>query len=401
MVASFVVFDGLAGGGVMGAKGYPVEVREVFFAARVEGLSNAAACRLIGVPACTGLKWWSDSERLRSARRTGRSVRALTLADRELIRVGLVQGLSAAGIGRLIGRHRSVVVREVAANQGREGYVIVAAERRAVALRERPKVSKLVACRRLRAYVIWGLRKDWSPQKIARRVVVDFPDDADMRISHETIYQALFVQSRGLLRANLTRHLASRRVKRTPRTTRAAQSTRAVRDMIMISERPAEVNDRVVPGHWEGDLIVGKNGKSYVGTLVERSTRFVMLLHLPEGPSTEHVISQMQHKIVTLPETLKRSITWDQGSEMAGHKAFSIRTGIPIYFCDPRSPWQRGTNENTNGLLRRYLPKSSDLNAFTEADLDAIAHKLNGRPRETLQMMTPYEAFNTIVALTV
>jgi IS30 family transposase len=240
-----------------------------------------------------------------------------------------------------------------------------------------------------------GLEQDWSPVQISARLKLEFPDDPEMRISHETIYQSLYVQSRGELRRQLTRHL------RTGRTTRREQGRLERRgripDMVNISERPAEAQDRAVPGHWEGDLLMGKGNRSAVATLVERHTRYVLLAHLGNDRSTEHVIAALKERIQTLPKHLVRSLTWDQGRELAGHKQFSINTGVEVYFCDPRSPWQRGSNENTNGLLRQYLPKSSDLATRSQVELDQIAAQLNGRPRQTLGWLTPAEKMSELL----
>jgi IS30 family transposase len=252
--------------------------------------------------------------------------------------------------------------------------------------------------RALRDRVVCDLEQLWSPKQIARRLRADFGDDSSMHISHETIYKSLYVQGRGELRRELARCL------RTGRTKRKAQgrieARGKIRNMVMISERPAEVEDRAVPGHWEGDLILGKNGKSAIGTLVERATRFVMLLHLPKERTAEAVRDAMTEIIQTLPEALRRSITWDQGRELSEHARFTVDTGVQIYFCDPHSPWQRGSNENTNGLLRQYFPKGTDLSVHTPADLKAAADSLNGRPRETLNWRTPAEKLNRFVAMT-
>ncbi len=239
------------------------------------------------------------------------------------------------------------------------------------------------------------LKQWWSPEEISRRLRIEFPDDPMMWVSHETIYQALFVQGRGELRRELTRCLRTGRARRRPQG--RAETRGRLPEMVMISQRPGEVEDRAVPGHWEGDLIVGKNGRSAVGTLVERTTRYVLLLHLPEGRDAERVDAAMRRAIAKLPGQLFRTITWDQGKEMARHAAFTIDTGIQIYFCEPHSPWQRGSNENTNGLLRQYMPKGTDLSLLNEDDLDNIAQSLNNRPRETLGFMKPSERLSELL----
>jgi IS30 family transposase len=323
----------------------------------------------------------------------------LSAAEREEIRSGLDGGDSFRAIARRLGRAASTVSREVNAGGGRSAYRGWAAHRRAGELARRPKAAKLAACARLRAQVESWLEDElWSPTQISAQLRVEFPDDPMMRVSPETIYQSLYVQGRGALRKELA---ACLRTGRAIRHNRSRLERRGhISDMVMISDRPAEIEDRAVPGHWEGDLIIGKNHKSAVGTLVERSTRYVMLLHLPVDHSAEAVRAAMTVKIKTLPAHLVRSITWDQGTEMAQHGAFTIDTGIDIYFCDPHAPWQRGSNENTNGLLRQWLPKGTDLTVHTEADLDTIAHKLNNRPRQTLNWMKPSQALARLVAPT-
>jgi IS30 family transposase len=323
----------------------------------------------------------------------------LSAAEREEIRSGLDAGESFRGIARGLGRAPSTVCREVNANGGRDGYAGWRAHRRAGDFARRPKVAKLAGCRRLRAQVEgWLAEELWSPTQISVMLRHEFPDDPMMRVSPETIYQSLYVQGRGALRKELTACLRTGRAIRRNRG-RTDQRGR-IPDMVMISERPAEAADRAVPGHWEGDLIIGKNGKSAVGTLVERSTRYVMLLHLPDTHTAEAVRAAMTAKVKTLPDHLVRSITWDQGKEMTQHGAFSIDTGIDVYFCDPHSPWQRGSNENTNGLLRQWMPKGTDLSIHSSADLDAIAYKLNNRPRQTLGWMKPSQALAQLVAPT-
>jgi IS30 family transposase len=244
------------------------------------------------------------------------------------------------------------------------------------------------------------LEQRWSPRQIARRLPVEFPDDAEMRVSHETIYQSLYVQGRGGLRRELTKALRTGRALRRPRaTTRRRNAERTtIPDLVSISERPAEVADRAVPGHWEGDLIMGKANATAIGTLVERATRYCLLLHLPDGHTAEQVRDAMITTIATLPAHLWRSLTWDRGLEMRKHHDITVATGLPIYFCDPASPWQRGSNENTNGLLRQYFPKGSDLSVHTGEHLAAVAVELNGRPRETLNWQTPAEALNQLLS---
>lgn len=319
----------------------------------------------------------------------------LSLEDRVEIRIGLGSGESIRSIARRLGRAPSTVSREVAAGGGPRAYRPVAAHRRATVAARRPKPTKLgsnpVLCRR----VIADLEQLWSPQQIAGRLVDDFGDDESMRISHETIYKSLYLQGRGELRRELARCLRTGRAARKPHG--RVEKRGKIPDMTMISQRPAEVADRAVPGHWEGDLIIGKDGRSAIGTMVERTTRFVMLLHLGGDHSAETVRAAMTAKIAQLPAELARSVTWDQGVEMAEHARFSIDTGVKVYFCDPHSPWQRGSNENTNGLLRQYFPKSTDLAVHTPADLDAVAASLNGRPRQTLAWKTPSEKLDQLL----
>lgn len=326
------------------------------------------------------------------------SARRLSLEERVEIRLGLEAGRSLRAIARDINRDPATVCREVNANGRRLGYRPVTAHRRAEARARRPKATKLASHPRLCARVVDDLERLWSPEQIATRLRREFGDDDSMRISHETIYKTLYVQGRGELRRELARCLRTGRAKRVPR----GRSERRGRipDMVMISERPPDVADRAVPGHWEGDLLMGKNGTSAIGTLVERSTRFVILLPLRRGRSAEQVREAMTEAITSLPAALRRSVTWDQGTEMCEHVRFRVDTGVEVYFCDPHSPWQRGSNENTNGLLRQYFPKGVDLSTFTEADLQAAADGLNGRPRETLGWDTPAERLGQFVAST-
>ena len=328
----------------------------------------------------------------------GRSKQQLSFEDRETISRGLAAGESFAAIARSLGRPTCTVSREVKRNGGREGYRAGAADHRATLVACRPKTPKLVANPELGAGVEALLEQRWSPQQIAAFLPQWFPDAPEMWVSHETIYQSLFVQGRGALRRELTACLRSGRARRRPQATSPAQGR--IAGKVMISKRPAEVADRAVPGHWEGDLIIGAHGRSAIGTLVERSTRYLMLLWLPHDHTAESVRAAMAAKILELPEHLRLSVTWDQGVEMAAHARFTAETGIDVYFCDPHSPWQRGTNENTNGLLRQYFPKSTDLSVYTEGDLDRVAAQLNARPRQTLNWMPPSRALAELVAPT-
>jgi transposase, IS30 family len=331
-------------------------------------------------------------------RTTPRSALRLSLAEREEISRGVLASESCRSIARRLGRSPSTVSRDVAGNGGRARYRAWRADERARRLARRPKNAKLARSERLRAEVERRLELRWSPQQIAARLVIDYPDDPEMRVSHETIYQSLFVQARGALRKELTGCLRTGRAQRRP--LRRSNLGGHLLDMILISERPADVEDRAVPGHWEGDLMLGKGSRSAIGTLVERQTRYVMLLNLAEGRLAEQFRAKLAERILTLPDHLRRSLTWDRGKEMAEHAGFTVDTGVQVYFCDPRSPWQRATNENSNGLLRQYFPKGTDLSLHDQARLDDVAAELNGRPRQTLGWMTPSEAFARIVAMT-
>ncbi len=321
----------------------------------------------------------------------------LSMREREEIRAGIERKETFTSIARALGRSVSSLSREVSSNGGRTRYEAWRAHERAYEQSRRPKPTRL-SHKPLAAKVIEGLKKWWSPEEIARCLRREFPNDPMMRVSHETIYKTLYVQGRGELRRELHRCLRSGRAQRRPRGRMQRQGP--ISNMVMISERPAEVEDRAVPGHWEGDLIIGKNGRSAVGTLVERSTRFVLLLHLPDGREVDKVDAAMRKAITGLPDVLRRSITWDQGTEMARHQSFTVDTGIQIYFCDPHSPWQRGSNENTNGLLRQYMPKGTDLSVHSAADLERFAASLNNRPRKTLGYMKPSEKLTEFLALT-
>jgi transposase, IS30 family len=328
-------------------------------------------------------------------RRVEHSELRLCFEERERITRGIAAGESARAIAHDLDRAPSTVTREIKHSGGRAHYRAVTAERRACERLARPKQGKLQANPRLLEAVEQGLLKRWSPHQISATLKADHPHDEELRISHETIYQSLYVQSRGELRRQLARNLRSGRTRRRPRGRPELRGR--IPDMVPISKRPAEIEDRAVPGHWEGDLLVGKAGRSFVATLVERHTRYVMLARLGGDRTTEHVIEALKQRITDLPAHLVRSLTWDQGNELSQHARFSVETGVDVYFCDPHSPWQRGSNENTNGLLRQYMPKGSDLSQISQAELDRIAAELNGRPRQTLDWKNPAEKMEELL----
>jgi IS30 family transposase len=422
------------------------EDRQRFWEAIARGLSSEDAAVSCGVSPAVGVRWFRQGGGMPSISLAPLSGRYLSFAEREELAILRAQGAGARQIARRLGRDPSTISRELRRNAatrgGRLDYRASTAQWHADRRARRPKVARLAVNDALRQYVQdrlagmvtapdgtavpgpdvrWigrrhGRRKDrrwarsWSPEQIANRLRVDFPDDESMRISHEAIYQALYVQGRGALRRELTACLRTGRALRVPRARTRGRGKKFVSPGIMISERPAEAADRAVPGHWEGDLVLGLDS-SAIGTLVERSTRFTMLLHLPPlkghgtGPRAKNGPALAGHgavavrdaiaaSIATLPEQLRRSLTWDQGAEMAQHAQLRIDTGLAIYFCDPHSPWQRGSNENTNGLLRQYFPKGTDLSKHSGGDLDAVAAALNSRPRKTLGWRTPAEALN-------
>ena len=328
-----------------------------------------------------------------------RSERVLSLEEREEISRGLAEGVSLREIAARLGRAPSTVSREVAHNGGRANYRALRADRRAWRTGQRPKPAKLMACPRLRREVERLLEERFSPRQISHFLARTHPmDPGAAQSSHETIYQSLYVQGRGALRTELHQALRTGRAIRKPQARSAIKRRSRIPDMVLISERPPEIEDRAVPGHWEGDLILGSK-RTCIGTLVERKTRFVMLLKLQNGTADE-VRRTMTTRIRTLPAELRRSVTWDQGNEMALHREFTIATGMQVYFCDPKSPWQRGSNENTNGLLRQYFPKGTNLSVHSQAELNRVARQLNGRPRETLGWMTPLEKMREVVATT-
>ena len=330
-------------------------------------------------------------------RSSSRSSLRLSVVEREEISRGLRGGESLRRIAVGLSRPTSTVSREVAANGGRRRYRAHLAEARAGDRARRPRRAKLARNRPLRRIVERLLEARWSPQQIAWQLRQDHPHEPERWVSHETIYQSLFVQGRGALRTELTRCLRTGRARRRPfNRVRGGE----ILDMVLISERPAEIEDRAVPGHWEGDLIIGQLNRSAIGTLVERQTRYLMLVALPNGRTAESVRTALAERILALPVELRRSLTWDRGSEMAEHVRFTVETGVAVYFCDPHSPWQRGSNENTNGLIRQYFPKGTDLSVHSQAQLDVVARELNARPRQTLGWMKPSEALARVVALT-
>lgn len=425
-------------------------VKQAFWECIALGLQSEDAAQACGVSQPLGPRWFREAGGMPPIPLAPSLGRYLSFAEREEIALLRAQQRGVREIARQLGRSPSTISRELRRNAATRGgtlqYRATVAQWKAERAAERPKAAKLAQNKRLRTYVQerisgvvldvqgksvrgpdvpWkgrrhGRRADrrwgtsWSPEQISRRLRLDFPEDASMQVSHEAIYQALYVQGRGALRRELSACLRTGRALRVPRARTRQRGRQFITPELMISERPAEVEDRAVPGHWEGDLIIGLN-RSAIGTLVERSTRFTMLLHLPpmaghgsgvrvkNGPAlaghgAEAVRDAITTKIATLPEQLGKSLTWDQGTEMAQHAQLRIDTGLEIYFCDPRSPWQRGTNENTNGLLRQYFPKGTDMNRYGKRELDAVAVTLNGRPRKTLGWKTPAEALEALLS---
>ncbi|WP_157577744.1 IS30 family transposase [Phycicoccus jejuensis] len=427
------------------------DIERQFWLEIAGGATSEAAAIACGVSGAEGSRWFRERGGMPSIQLVGLSGRYLSFAEREEIAICRGRGAGVREIARQLGRSPSTISRELRRNaatrSGRLEYRAGVAQWKAELVARRPKTAKLVENPRLREYVQdrlagviraadgtviagpalkpWkGLnqarRSDrrwstaWSPEQIAARLPVDFPDDESMRISHEAIYQALYVQGRGALKRELVTCLRTGRALRVPRARARNRPSGHVSSDVVISERPAEVEDRAVPGHWEGDLIIGLN-RSAIGTLVERSTRFALLIHLPrlEGYGTEPRVKNgpalggygaeamreaLAAKIITLPEHLRRSITWDRGKELAQHARFTIDTGVKVYFADPHSPWQRGTNENTNGLLRQYFPKGTDLARWNAEEIDAVATALNQRPRKTLGWKTPAEALDELLS---
>lgn len=317
-----------------------------------------------------------------------RSSLALTLMEREEISRGIASRASVRQIAMSIGRSPSTISREIVRHGGRARYRAAEADAQAWDQGRRPKPCRLASHGRLRWAVAAKLQMDWSPEQISGWLKLRFPTDASMRVSHETIYRSLFIQGRGVLKKELIRHLRLRKAMRRSKHARTAGwPTGSIVDGVSIRERPAEIEDRAVPGHWEGDLITGSKN-SHIATLVERASRFTLLIKVP-GKDTESVVAGLTRQVRKLPQTLRRSLTWDRGAELARHRQFTVATDVQVYFCDPQSPWQRGTNENTNGLLRQYFPAGTELSQYSQTDLNRIALRLNQRPRKTLGFQTP------------
>jgi IS30 family transposase len=373
----------------------PRAVRARFWEGVRSGLSLREAAAVAGVHRHQAEGWFREAGGVAGNAPRAGGGRYLSLAEREEIAALTAAGVGVRAVAARLGRAPSTVSRELRRNSspvhGRRRYRAVAAQARAEERARRPKPAKLAVNGELRAWVQGKLEKNWSPEEISRRLELEFPDRAEMRVSHETIYQALYVQGRGALRRELARHLRTGRSLRKPRRTEGERRGR-LQDMVNISERPAEADDRAVPGHWEGDQIAGQAGRSQIGTLVERTTRYTMLVPMPGGKSAAAFAAAVTPVIADLPASLRRSLTWDQGKEMALHKQIAVAADIKIYFCDPHSPWQRPSNENTNGLLRQYFPKGGDLSKVPPQRLAEVADELNGRPRKVLGWKTPAEA---------
>ena len=373
------------------------ETVQVFWAALQRGEFITDAAEVAGTYRKQGTRWVIASGGVRPRRGRNLKGRCLTFAEREEIALGRAVGESMRSIAARLGRSPATISRELTRNAEAPGrYRATSAHAAAYVRASRPKPAKLATNLVLREKVEHDLEKKYSPEQIAGRLRVEFPDDPEMWVSTETIYQSLYVQSRGALRRELTKCLRTGRALRQP-SRRPGQRKNRIPDMVNISERPAEAADRAVPGHWEGDLIIGKQNQTAIGTLVERSTGYTMLVHLPNGYTPEQVAPALAAKIQTLPEAVRRSLTWDQGPEMRDWKRVAVATDIEIYFCDPHKPWQRGTNENTNGLLRQYFPKGSDLSVHSEADLDWVAAELNDRPRKRLGFAKPIERIGPLL----
>jgi len=363
---------------------------------RAEGLSDREIGRRLGLPRGSVSNHLARTGGIRPRARR-RPERCLSFEEREEISRAIARGHSARAIARALRRSHTTIAREINRCGGRRRYRAHAAEREAWRRSRRPRPTRLELSPELRRVVSERLQDDHSPEQIAGWLRLRYPDNEAMQVSHETIYRALYVQARGTLRRELIRHLRRGRSRRYARSQSSkGQGQGKLAGMVMISERPPEVDERAVPGHWEGDLLMG-GPTSAIATLVERQTRYCQLVALPEGPGAEAVCEALKQSITTLPAQLRRSLTWDQGSEMSEHRRFSVESGVEVYFCDPRSPWQRGSNENTNGLLRQYFPKRMSLAGVGQERLDEVAEKLNGRPRETLGFATPAEKLAELI----
>lgn len=398
---------------MVGARWSSFETRARLVEAVCLGMPVRQAAAVAGVPATTALYWWHRHARgvlLVSGRRSGGGLavplpdidvpvgRSLTLAERVEIHAGLREQLTQRQIAVRIGRPQSTISRELSRHRDDGGnYLPLVAHARARQERRRPKSFKLDVNRQLAKHVEAAMDDGWSPKLIADMLARDHPDDQTWRVSHETIYQSLFVQGRGQLRQDLALQLSTGRTARKQRGSVNGRGTSVFKDAFTIRERPADVDDRAVPGHWEGDLIIGAGSSSAIGTLVERSTRFVILLHLPGRHTADVVADAMIREMSKLPDHLRRSITWDRGSEMADYARIQLELKAPVFFCDPRSPWQRGSNENTNRLLRHWFQKGTDLSNHSADYLTEIAAKLNSRPRPTLDYNTPANALNQLL----
>jgi IS30 family transposase len=372
------------------------EVRRGFWAGLRAGLSPSEAAAGIGASESAGRKWIIKAGGVMERRSMPGDLR-LSLAERETIGLMCAAGFTFTAIGQVLGRPTSTVSREVGGISGRERYRPLSAHRGAEQRARRPKQTKLEASARLRERVEEDLEQHYSPEQIAGRLRRDFPEDPEMQVHHETIYRELFVQGRGALRKELYACLRSGRARRVTRRSGREDRRGQIPAMVMIADRPEEVDQRVVPGHWEGDLITGTNNASAIGTLVERVTGFTVLLYLPDSHGAQAVTAAIAEAMAELPKKLRQTLTWDQGKEMAGHKEVAEATELAIYFCDPHSPWQRPVNENTNGLLRQYFPKGTDLSVHTRADLAWVAHQLNDRPRKRLEYARPSELINDLL----
>ena len=379
-----------------GRPGLPRDARVRFWDGIRAGLNAEQAAAGAGVARAVASRWVREAGGVKGDGPGAVSGRFLAAWERDEISVGLAGKLGYRQIAARLapGRSASTVSREVRRNSVRGEYRPHLAQRNAEERARRPKPAKLAVIGERREWVSGQLERTWSPEQVSAGLKAAFPGRPEMRVSAETVYQSIYVQGRGALRKDLAARLRTGRALRRPRRPAGSEGRGKIPGMVMISERPAEAEDRAVPGHWEGDLITGRGGKSAVGTLVERSTRFVLLLHLPGGHGADQVAEAMSREMAGLPAALRRSLAWDQGKEMAGHARITTATGMPVYFCDPHSPWQRGSNENTNGLLRQYFPKGTDLSVHSREHLRAVADELNSRPRKTLGWATPAEALD-------